>query len=108
MSGLATLMMENAGLTEVPRGAFNLTSLTQLNLSDNRITELPTDLIEVDPDAAAGFDLSDNPFSPEAIAILRRYYNRTAVDFDVAQARQPAPDDSGSSSPTSSETDNEP
>lgn len=108
MSGLETLMMENAGLTEVPRGAFNLTSLTQLNLSDNRITELPTDLIEVDPDAAAGFDLSDNPFSPEALAMLRRYYNRTAVDFDVAQARQPAPDDSGSSSPTSSETDNEP
>ncbi|MDY4299873.1 leucine-rich repeat domain-containing protein [Pseudomonas salmasensis] len=108
MSGMETLMMENAGLTEVPRGTFNLTSLTQLNLSDNRITELPTDLIEVDPDAAAGFDLSDNPFSPAALAILRRYYNRTAVDFDVAQARQPAPDDSGSSSSTSSETDNEP
>ncbi|WP_330211715.1 leucine-rich repeat domain-containing protein [Pseudomonas sp. AM4(2022)] len=108
MSGLETLMMENAGLTEVPHGVFNLTSLTQMNLSDNRITELPTDLLEVDPDSAAGFDLSDNPFSPAALAILRRYYNRTAVDFDVAQARQPAPDRSGSRSPTSSETDNEP
>ena len=108
MSSLETLMMENAGLTEVPHGVFNLTSLTQLNLSDNRITELPTDLLEVDPDSAAGFDLSDNAFSPAALALLRRYYNRMAVDFDVAQARQPAPDDSGSSSPTSSETDNEP
>lgn len=108
MSSLETLMMENAGLTEVPHGVFNLTSLTQLNLSDNRITELPTDLLEVDPDSAAGFDLSDNAFSPAALALLRRYYNRMAVDFDVAQARQPAPDDSGSRSPTSSETDNEP
>lgn len=108
MSGLETLMIENSELAEVPRGVFTLTSLTQLNLSDNRITELPSDLLEVDPDSAAGFDLSDNPFSPEALALLRRYYNRTAVDFDVAQARQPAPDDSGSSSPTSSETDNEP
>nr|WP_233477477.1 hypothetical protein [Pseudomonas carnis] len=108
MFGLETLMMENAGLTEVPRGVFNLTSLTQLNLSDNRITELPTDLLEVDPDSAAGFDLSDNRFSPAALAILRRYYNRTAVDFDVAQARQPAPPDSDSdTSSTSSETEGE-
>ena len=28
MSSLETLMMENAGLTEVPHGVFNLTSLT--------------------------------------------------------------------------------
>ena len=107
MSGLETLMMENTRLTEVPHGVFNLTSLTQLNLSDNHITELPTDLLEVDPDSAAGFDLSDNPFSPVALAILRRYYNRTAVDFDVAQARQPAPDRSSSRSATSSETEGE-
>ena len=107
MSGLETLMMENTRLTEVPHGVFNLTSLTQLNLSDNHITELPTDLLEVDPDSAAGFDLSDNPFSPAALAILRRYYNRTAVDFDVAQARQPAPDRSSSRSATSSETEGE-
>ncbi|WP_438867153.1 dermonecrotic toxin domain-containing protein [Pseudomonas sp. L1(2025)] len=110
MSGLTTLMMESSGLTEAPRGTFNLPELTQLNLGNNRITELPTDLLEVDPDAAAGFDLSDNRFSPATLAMLRRYYNRTAVDFDVPQARQPAPinsDTETESSATSSETEGE-
>ncbi|QOY70370.1 leucine-rich repeat domain-containing protein [Pseudomonas sp. OST1909] len=91
MSRLETLMIENAGLTEPPHQLFNLPRLDALNLSNNRMTELPDDLFELDADMADGFNLSGNPFLPETIAKLRRYYRRTAVDFGVPEARQPPP-----------------
>ncbi|NWC45570.1 leucine-rich repeat domain-containing protein [Pseudomonas edaphica] len=90
MSGLSTLIIENAGLTEVPNGTFNLPSLDQLDLRNNRITELPTDLLEVAPDRADGFVLGGNTFSPETIALLVPYYNRTGVDFGIPEVRQRA------------------
>lgn len=90
MSGLTSLIIENAGLTEVPNGTFNLPSLDQLDLRNNRITELPTDLLEVAADRADGFVLGGNTFSPETIALLVPYYNRTAVDFGIPEVRQRA------------------
>ncbi|WP_254865850.1 leucine-rich repeat domain-containing protein [Pseudomonas fluorescens] len=89
MSALETLMIENAGLTEPPHGVFNLPRLDVLDLSDNRMTELPDDLFELDADRADNFDLGSNDFSPETKAKLRHYYRRTAVDFNVPEARQP-------------------
>ena len=90
MSGLSTLIIENADLTEIPNGTFNLPSLDQLDLRNNRITELPTDLLEVAPDRADGFVLGGNTFSPETITLLVPYYNRTGVDFGIPQVRQHA------------------
>ena len=89
MSGLETLMIENAGLTELPHGVFNLPRLDVLDLSGNRMTELPDDLFELDADRADNFDLGNNDFSPETKAKLRHYYRRTAVDFNVPEAREP-------------------
>ncbi|WP_460164817.1 dermonecrotic toxin domain-containing protein [Pseudomonas sp. S1_G07] len=85
MPDLTILMLENTGLTEVPHGTFSRPLLDQLNLSDNLITELPTDILEVSPDLADGFDLNGNPFTPATIAMLRPYYRRTAVDFGVVE-----------------------
>lgn len=90
MSVLSSLIIENAALTEVPNGTFNLPSLDQLDLRNNRITELPSDLLEVAPDRADGFVLGGNMFSPETIALLVPYYNRTAVDFGIPEVRQRA------------------
>src|SRR5690606_37801099 len=91
MSELETLMIESAGLTEPPHGVFNLPRLDVLSLTDNRMTELPDDLFELEPDRADGFNLNGNDFSPETIAKLRHYYRRHAVDFGVPEARQPPP-----------------
>ncbi|WLH67334.1 dermonecrotic toxin domain-containing protein [Pseudomonas sp. FP2309] len=85
MPHLSALMLENSGLTEVPHGTFSRRSLAQLNLSDNLITELPSDILEVPPDLADGFDLNGNPLTPATIAMLRPYYRRTAVDFGVVE-----------------------
>ncbi|WP_073521454.1 leucine-rich repeat domain-containing protein [Pseudomonas fluorescens] len=106
MPRLTTLMLENAGLTQAPHGTFNLRSLSQLNLSDNQITELPSDIIEVDPELADDFDLSGNPFTPTTLIMLHRYYNRTAVSFGVPEARHlPAHIPDPGLSTESSETD---
>ncbi|PRA24986.1 leucine-rich repeat domain-containing protein [Pseudomonas poae] len=87
MPQLTTLMLESTGLTEAPHGTFNRPLLDQLNLRDNLITELPSDILEVSPDQADGFDLNGNPFLPSTIAMLRPYYQRTAVDFGVEEVR---------------------
>lgn len=89
MSGLETLMIESAGLTEPPHGMFNLPRLDVVSLRNNRMTELPDDLFELDADRADGFNLGGNRFSTGTIDKLRHYYRRTAVDFDVPEARQP-------------------
>ncbi len=92
---LRVLTLENAGLTQAPHGTFAMRSLDELNLSDNQITELPSDIIEVPPDAADGFDLSGNPLTPQTIAMLRRYYLLTDVSFGVAEVRQAPVVDAG-------------
>ena len=102
MSGLSTLQIQNAGLTEPPAGVFSLSSLELLNLSNNQITELPTDILEVAPDLADGFDLSGNRFSPSTIAMLHRYYNRTAVSFNVVEARLGPPPNPEADTPSAS------
>lgn len=89
MPGLETLMIENAGLTAPPYGVFNLPRLDVVSLRNNRITELPDDLFELDADRADGFNLGGNRFSTGTIDKLRHYYRRTAVDFNVPEARQP-------------------
>lgn len=90
MLGLTSLMMQNAGLTEVPNGVFNLPLLDQLDLRNNRISELPSDILEVDPDVAMSFVLGGNTYSPETIALLVSYYRRTAVDFGIPEVRRRA------------------
>ncbi|MFL1389224.1 dermonecrotic toxin domain-containing protein [Pseudomonas tritici] len=89
MTGLETLMIENAGLTEPPHGVFNLPRLDVVSLRNNQMTELPDDLFELDADRADGFNLHGNRFSTGTIDKLRHYYRRTAVDFNVPEARQP-------------------
>ena len=98
MSELETLMIENAGLTELPHGMFNLLRLDVVSLRNNRMPELPDDLFELDADRADGFNLDGNRFSTGTIDKLRHYYRRTAVDFNVPEARQPDAtlDDTGS------------
>lgn len=86
MSNLNTLMLEDTGLTQVPEGAFNLPILMHLDLSDNLITELPSDILEVPPQAAENFELNGNPLSQDTVAMLRTYYERTGEHFGVIEA----------------------
>lgn len=86
LSHLTTLYLHNCGLTEVPLGTFNLPQLRTLDLSDNLIEHLPTDLLDMPLPLNDDTDLSGNPLSAESLAILRTYYRQTGYELGVEEA----------------------
>jgi Leucine-rich repeat (LRR) protein len=83
MSDLATLQLENCGLTELPSGLLQLKSLDTADLSSNAITRIPSDILELPMEIAESIELRDNPFSEESLQILLEYFRLTNIDFGV-------------------------
>lgn len=88
MSQLVALHLRATHISTVPAGVFQLTELQTLDLSDNLITEIPPDLLEMIPAFHDDSDLSGNPLSPESLDLLRRYFQRTGNEFQVIEATQ--------------------
>lgn len=86
LARLSTVYLHNCGLTEVPLGVFNLPRLRILDLSDNLIEHLPTDLLEMPLPLNDDTDLSGNPLSAESLMILRAYYRQTGYELGVEEA----------------------
>ncbi|MBN0979988.1 hypothetical protein JTY93_19705 [Pseudomonas hygromyciniae] len=83
---LIMVYLHNCELHEVPPGTFSLPRLRVLDLSDNLIQHLSTDLLEMPLPLNDDSDLSGNPLSIASIAILRRYYQQTGYELGVQQA----------------------
>lgn len=86
MAELGSLYLQDTGITETPKGLFTLRALGTLDLSDNRIEEIPANLLQLARPLNHASDFSGNPLSPLSINILRRYYLQTGNDLAVAQA----------------------
>lgn len=86
LSHLKTIYLHNCGLTEVPPGAFGLEQLRVLDLSDNLIENLPSDLLEMPLPLNDESDLSGNPLSTQSLDLLRRYYRQTGYELGVEEA----------------------
>ncbi|MCW8275529.1 hypothetical protein IMF27_07290 [Pseudomonas sp. PCH199] len=85
MTNLATILLNDTGITEIPNGLFQLNDLDWVDLSENAITEVPSDLMELPTDVAECITLRGNPFSEESLLQLISYYERTRVDFGVEE-----------------------
>ncbi|MNZ77794.1 Leucine Rich repeats (2 copies) [compost metagenome] len=85
MTDLATLQLDNCGLTELPAGLLQLKSLESVDLSDNAISQIPADLLELPLELAESISLRGNPFSEESLQILLEYFRLTSVDFGVQE-----------------------
>ena len=73
---LQTLNLQGNHLVRWPNRVLNTPSLRSLNLSNNQIEYIPTELFEGDNDALmANTDLSDNMLSASGYATLRDYHN---------------------------------
>jgi Leucine-rich repeat (LRR) protein len=83
MTELATLQLENCGLTELPTGLQQLNSLETADLSSNSITRVPSDILEWPMEIAESIELRDNPLSEESLRILIEYFRLTDIDFGV-------------------------
>ncbi|MGY1922763.1 dermonecrotic toxin domain-containing protein [Pseudomonas tolaasii] len=88
MNQLVGLHLRATQISTVPTGVFQLGELQTLDLSDNLITDIPPDLLEMIPVFHDDSDLSGNPLSPESLDYLRRYYERTGNEFQVIEATQ--------------------
>lgn len=85
MADLATLQLDNCGLTELPAGLLQLKSLETVDLSDNAISRIPADLLELPLEVAESINLRSNPFSEDSLQILIEYFRLTSVDFGIQE-----------------------
>ncbi|WP_247258100.1 leucine-rich repeat domain-containing protein [Pseudomonas moorei] len=85
MTELASLQLDNCGLTELPAGLLQLKSLDTADLSGNQITRIPTDILELPMEAAETINLRNNPFNEVSLKILIEYFRLTNVDFGVEE-----------------------
>ncbi|MNS31009.1 Leucine Rich repeats (2 copies) [compost metagenome] len=83
MMDLATLQLDNCGLTELPPGLLQSKSLETADLSGNAITRVPSDILELPMEIAESIDLRGNPFSEEGLKVLVEYFRLTNIDFGV-------------------------
>jgi Leucine-rich repeat (LRR) protein len=87
LSELESLYLPDAALREMPRGVFGLPELHTLDVSDNLIEELPTDLLEMAAPLDEVSDFSGNPWSAQSLNALRQYYLQSGNDLAVDEAR---------------------
>ncbi|QVW22052.1 hypothetical protein KJF94_19500 [Pseudomonas hormoni] len=85
MPGLSTILLHETGITEIPKGLFHLSELDWSDLSNNAITELSSDLMELPVEIAENITLRGNPFSEESLSRLISYFEQTGVDFGVEE-----------------------
>jgi hypothetical protein len=85
MPNLATVVLNHTGLTEIPHGLLQLTELDWADLSENAITEVPSDVLEMPLDIAENISLRGNQLSEESLLRLIGYFEHTGADFGVEE-----------------------
>ncbi len=83
MSELSVLMLDNTGITELPPGLLQLQNLDLADLSDNAISHVPSDILELTAEFAGKISLRGNPLSAEAVQQLIVYFRQNRIDFGV-------------------------
>ena len=85
MTELATVLLNDTGITEIPHGLLQMTELDWADLSGNAITEVPSDVLELPVEIAENISFRGNRFSEESLLRLISYFERTGMDFGVEE-----------------------
>ncbi|WP_432217502.1 dermonecrotic toxin domain-containing protein [Pseudomonas kribbensis] len=83
LQSLTELDLSNTGISEIPKGALENLHWGEIDLSGNAITEVPETLMDVPPTVGDRYDLRDNPLSAQSLARVRAYYHETGNDLNV-------------------------
>lgn len=83
MPDLINLLLDHTGITELPKGLLDRAELHWADLSNNAITDVPSDLSEMPTALAENLHLRNNPLSEAALQRLVDYYERTGISFSV-------------------------
>lgn len=73
LKNCSSVYLSHTGLSETPKGLFDIPRLIHADLSNNAITQLPVELAGANPNTVAHFDFSDNPLSAESQQHLAAY-----------------------------------
>lgn len=101
---LTHLNLENTGLTQIPVSLLSAVERKQINLSGNRISQIPEALLKLPSNVTSAFDLSRNPLTDQALAQVKIYCQQTGEHLKVDA---PAPLIEGIKALYPSFTDNE-
>lgn len=85
MINLSSLLLENAGISELPPGLLQLDHLEVVTLNDNAIIDIPSDILELPAAQAEKIVLRGNPFSAASVERLIAYFQKHHIDFGVEE-----------------------
>jgi Leucine-rich repeat (LRR) protein len=83
MPNLSSLHLPRTGITELPPGLLTLKSLDVAELSDNAISHIPRDILELPLETAESINLRGNPLDAQSVQTLIAYFKKTSIDFGV-------------------------
>ena len=83
MPNLNTVHLHNTELSVFPSTLLGLSELEIIDLSENLITHLPSELFEAPAYITSGLDLEDNPLSEDSLERVREYFAQTDIDMNI-------------------------
>ncbi|MNF27868.1 E3 ubiquitin-protein ligase ipaH3 [compost metagenome] len=81
MRGLRILELRNTGISSLPVGLLQLSRLELVDLRENQLRELEADVYKSTGRQVRSLLLQDNPFTPETLAQIGSYQERTGVNL---------------------------
>ncbi len=84
LHSLTDLDLSDTGITEIPKGTLENLHWNELDLSGNAITDIPEEIMDVPATVGDRYDLHNNPLSPQSLARVRAYYLETGNNLNVA------------------------
>ncbi len=86
--GLATVLLKDTGLSELPAGLLGHFPRREVDLSDNALHTLPPALFSLPPASTDALNLAGNPLSRASLEQIKSHYGQTLQHFNV-EAPQP-------------------
>ncbi|NYH10428.1 dermonecrotic toxin domain-containing protein [Pseudomonas moraviensis] len=83
LHSLTDLDLSDTGITEIPKGALENLHWNEIDLSGNAITDVPEEIMDVPASVGDRYDLRNNPLSPQSLARVRAYYQETGNNLNV-------------------------
>ncbi|MCU0118939.1 hypothetical protein N8H74_11795 [Pseudomonas sp. B2M1-30] len=83
LQSLTDLDLSNAGLSEIPPGVLTNHNWSEVDLSNNLITDIADELMDVPAYVGDRYDLQNNPLSEQARRRIRAYYEETGLTLNV-------------------------
>ena len=84
MHNLNSVFLSNTELSEFPISLLGLPDIETIDLSDNLITHLPSELFEAPAFITEALDLAGNPLSEASLSQAHAYFSQTGIDMNLS------------------------